>query len=130
MTRRMLIVAVLAVGCGGGGSTGVEDTPGPRARLVEIGQLIRLHQQDQNRPPAKLSDVQKYATGFPLGVQAVARGEVVLVWGAGVTPGKNGDKILAHGKDAATQGGWVLTQDGDVKAMTGQQFQSSAKAVP
>jgi hypothetical protein len=132
MTPRLVLAALLVVvslaGCGG-------SKPAPdshlemtgQQRLLELSELLSLAQTDLQRPPAKVQDLEKYRRGGPMAYQAVAGGQVVVLWGANLG---QGSAVVAYEKDAPASGGWVLLQDRTVMAMTAAEFQSAPKASP
>jgi hypothetical protein len=71
---------------------------------------------------------------FPRGYQAVKSGEVVVLWGAKmpgegeVNAGTAPDAVIAYEKKTASEGGYVLLQNGTVKEMSADQFKAAPKA--
>jgi hypothetical protein len=63
--------------------------------------------------------------------QDLRSGEIGCVWGTILSTAANASSaVLAYEKKAATEGGWVLMQDGKVKRMTASEFQAAPKAAP
>jgi hypothetical protein len=94
--------------------------------LQEVRELYRMYANEKGRPPTRLSDLQAYEAGFPYGYQALQRGLCVVRWGMPLTGAPTA--ILAHEKDAAQKGGWVLLRDGTVQQMTAPEVQAALKA--
>jgi hypothetical protein len=123
-----LTLCGLAVGCG--------DTPGrenvtiePNQPLEEIGKLVEQYTAAKKRPPAKVQDLTPYEPGFPVGMHALSQGQCVLIYGASLVKTPEAAKsVLAYDKDAATEGGYVLMQDGTVKKMTADEFKNAPQA--
>lgn len=122
---------ILVVGCSGGKGGGENKGPTREDELREVGEMLTLLSGETKRGYTKLADLSRYEPGYVLGYQAVKSGSIVIVKGA-TMPGE-GDKtgtdaIVAHEKDAATQGGWVLLHNRTIKQLTAAEFQAAAKA--
>ena len=65
-----------------------------------------------------------------MAVDAIKSGELVVQWGAPLSPqGEPADAVLAYGKTVPEQGGPVLLQDGwAIKSMTADEFRAAPKA--
>ena len=57
----------------------------------------------------------------------IAKGEVIVIWKVWLGPEK-GNAIVAYEKDAPTNGGWVMLQDGSLKQLSAGDFKSAPKA--
>jgi hypothetical protein len=96
--------------------------------LTQLGDVLRLRQEDSSSPPAKLTDLEKYARAFPLACSKAKSGDVVLFFGAALREGVD-DTILAYGNQVPVSGGYVLMQDGKtIKKLTADEFKSAKKA--
>ena len=126
------LLALVAAGCGGGGGAAtVQEAPPQQQALQEVGEMYRIYQKQYRRPPAKVADLDAYSPAFSFGSLGVQGGSVVVRWGAGLTPGEPGARgVLAHEKQAARDGGYVLLQDGTVLALTAAGFAEAPKAQP
>jgi hypothetical protein len=125
------LVAALAwagAGCGGGSSPASQAEPPPQQiALSEVGEMFRLYLNEHHKPPRGGKDVARYAPAFSHGSMAVQNGDVIVFWGADLTPGSTA--VLAHERDVPKTGGMVLLQDGEtIKPMTVQEFQAAPKA--
>lgn len=134
--RALLLAAAAAVGLGASGC-GEGPAPSPyglpadleQAELAEVGEMYRLHIDDEKRPPRAVKDVLKYGAAFTLGSLALQEKRIVVLWGAGLKP--DSEEILAYEAKAPESGGAVLLRDGlTVKAMAVDEFRSAAKAGP
>jgi hypothetical protein len=113
-------------GCGGDHATVVIE---PYEPLQDIARMVDRCVNTKKKPPARLQDLSPYEPEGPIGHRALIKGACVLIYGVGISP-QAGDKVLAYDKDAPTQGGYVLMQDGTVKKMTAVEFQSATMAKP
>jgi hypothetical protein len=94
--------------------------------LDEIGQMLKGLTEENRKPPTRLAELEAVEPMLPLASPLLRSGELVYVWGADYSPGSQ--KIAAYEKKAATEGGWVLLQDGTVKEMTADEFRAAPKA--
>ena len=101
-----------------------------RTTLEDVRLLLQAPSYDGQPPPRKADDLRKFENAFPTGFAAVQSGEVVVVWGARMPPeGEGGsDAIIAYEKKTPAQGGLVLLENGTIKPMTPDQFNSAPKA--
>jgi len=122
----LLLSAFSLTGCGGGKTT---FDPTGKHKMEEIGQMLTAAKASNTNPPARLEDLDRVEPLVPLSVQDLRSGEIVYVWGASLSTDAAAAKAwLAHEKKTASEGGWVLMQDGSVKQMTAQEFGTSSKA--
>jgi hypothetical protein len=125
---RMLLLTfgLLLPGCGG--PKGAEG-PDSRAALEEIAQLYRDYRESKKRALTRLADLRPFEPVAPTGFQALETGDSVAVWGAGLSDAADaGNAVLVYEKGVPQQGGYVLMQDGKVRHMTAQEFQTVPKA--
>jgi hypothetical protein len=122
-----MAVAILLFGCGKSPELAVEDGFA-NSQLQDIWGFYQLHIAETKKPPAKLADVDKYATGFATGYDAVKAGDYVVQWGTSVGETANPGAILAYAKAAPADGGLVLLSDGTIKKMTAEECKSRIKA--
>jgi hypothetical protein len=124
-----VIVGLLVgcLGCGEGGRTTFDPTG--KDKLEEISQMLRTVQADRMKPPARVAELERVEPMIPLSVQDLRSGEIVYVWGASLSSNPEASNtVIAHEKKAASEGGWVLLQDGKVKQMSADTFRSSSRA--
>src|SRR5262245_57295670 len=100
------------------------------AALNEVADLLRATTGPDGRGPAKVADLSRMEQLYPRGYQAVKSGDVVVVWGAKM-PGEGNpgtDAVIAYEKKTPTEGGYVLLQNGTVKEISADAFNSYPKA--
>jgi hypothetical protein len=129
LVRDVLLLAGLALlaGC----SSQPRGAGAPQYGLLqEVNELLHAAQGGAGRPPAKLSDLNRYKAQFPRAYEAVKSGDVVVRWG---TPLKGeGDvgedeTVLAYEKDAPSDGGFVLMSAGSVKEMSADDLKTALR---
>ncbi len=131
----ILFASILGISSGcGSRQQAVSIDPGDKAEqvqansLTQLGEVLRLHQEEASSPPAKVTDIEKYARGFPLAYTKVKGGDVILFYGVSLREGVE-DAILAYGNQVPVSGGYVLMQDGKtIKKLTADEFKSAKKA--
>jgi hypothetical protein len=122
-----LLLGAAAGGCSGSGKSG--HNPTEKDKLQEIAQMLRTVESDKTRPPARLADLGAVEPMLPTSAQSLRSGDIVYVWGARLSSGGNASStVLAYEKKAATEGGWVLMQDGTVKKLSAAEFAGAPKA--
>jgi hypothetical protein len=123
----------LTLGCSSSntGSSG-EGTVGGRAdELREVAQIVSAHTSKGRKAAPTAAQLAEYEQLFPIGVKALRSGEVDAIWNAkpaaeeDVAKGTAGKAVVAFEKKAATEGGQVLLQNGDVKTMTADEFKAA-----
>ncbi|MBX7104718.1 MAG: hypothetical protein K1X57_11595 [Gemmataceae bacterium] len=127
MNRRLALLALglFALGCGSK-PAGTSHLTGynSREQLGELSEGWFSAQLTLKRPPAKPEELPRIAS---MARQAIAKGEVVVTWKVWLGPEK-GNAIVAYEKDAPTNGGWVMLQDGSLKQLSAGDFKSAPKA--
>ncbi len=120
--------ALTPVGCGGP-DVPKDATGAPTAKqgLVDLAELLKGVAEQKKSPPARQADLEQYDVINLAATLAITRKEVVYVWGTGIIAG--GQAVIAYEKDAPSAGGYVLIEDGTVKAMTAAEFAAAPKAV-
>ncbi len=122
-----LTVLLTAIGCGGKPPMGTEPTRNDTAE--DVARMLKTFAEEKNRPPAGLGDLAGMDGPHPLGYPAVARGEYVLFYKVPLATGPEAAKtVLGYHKDAPTQGGLVIMQDGSLQTLSTAEFQSARKA--
>lgn len=96
-----------------------------KERFGELSELLSTAQIDLNRPPKSIDELKKYRLGGPFAFKAISDGEIKVIWGVSLG---QGNAIVAHEKNAASAGGWVLLQNRTFKSMTADEFQAAIKA--
>lgn len=130
--RRALLaiyLALLMAGCGGGKSEIVAASSEERG-LLELSHAYRGFAQRNNRAPKSLEDLNIKGQQFPVAVELIKNGTLVVGWGAMPSPNVDpGGAILAYVKLVPEQGGSVLLQDcKTIKMLTVDEFKAAAKA--
>jgi len=126
------VVWAVVVAAGVGLATGCGDTKTSRpvseerkAALEELGQMLKALADEGKKPPARLAELDAVEPLIPVAGPAIRNGDIVYVWGAGYAAG--GTQLVAYESKAATEGGFVLFQDGTVKNLSASEFQSAPK---
>lgn len=107
---------------------------GDEQRLRDVGELYRVHQALNSKPPQALKDLMQEANGSPSGFEQIRSGDVVVRWDATLPDTKeepgNGStpEILAYLKDVPEKGGLVLMLDRSIRRMTPEEFKDAPKA--
>lgn len=122
-------------GCSSSTNSGGAGAPGNADLLHEVKGLISAYSGEAKQGPRGVDVLAKYEQGFPLGMNALRKGDIVVVWGvkmiveegSGGTQGGTTD-IIAYEKKVPTEGGSVLLHNGTVKTMTADEFKNAPKA--
>jgi hypothetical protein len=129
-----ILGSMLVISSGCGSSTPVVTDPKDKAERVkeaslsQLGDLLRLRQEESAPPPGTGRDIEKYKKAFPLACGKVKDGQIVLIYGVPVQEGVE-DTIIAYEMEAPASGGHVLMQDGKtIKKMTADEFKGAKKA--
>jgi hypothetical protein len=112
-------------GCGGGDAVNTGD-PTAKGKLEEFKAMLETVAVDRQKPPSRMAEFGAVEPMLPVAGEAFRKGELVYVWGTTLSPGGTG--VVAYEKNAPTEGGWVLIQDGTVKQMTAEEFKAAPKA--
>jgi hypothetical protein len=129
LTRRAAALGVLGLylsGCGGAGPAISPEQQG----LAEFAAAYRHFVLKHNRGPLRVEDLRAAGQSYPNAIQMVRSGELVVVWGAPLSPsGETADAVLAYVRSAPALGGGVIMQDGrTVRSMSAEEFQAAPKA--
>jgi hypothetical protein len=128
--RWLVIVAALGLLPGCSSKPPAEAVP-DFTLLQEVNDLLHAATDSAKHPPTKVSDLNRYASRFPMGYEAVKSGNVVVLWGAAQKGegdvGKD-EAVVAYEKAVPTEGGYVLLSAGTVKKMTPAEFNAAPKA--
>lgn len=114
----------LALGCASSTPVGSQ-TPNKDA-LTEVGQMLKMLADEGKKPPGKLAELEPVEPLLPTAGPMIREGTLVYLWGAPFAAG--GDKVAAYEKKVASEGGWVLLQNGNVKEMSAAEFAAAPKA--
>ncbi len=127
---QLTVLLLLMAGCSYTASNNKVTEPRTVDCLREVGELLSLHAGQFQRGPTKASDLARYEQGYPLGYQAVASGDIIVVWGA-IMPGEGeqtgSDVIVAYERETPTNGGFVLLQNRHICRLTAAEFASARK---
>src|SRR5262245_14986095 len=120
----VVVVVGLATGCGGPNAANVGSDG--RTALTELGQMLKDLSSEGRKPPARAAELESVEPMIPIAGPAIRSGDLVYLWGAAYTSG--GTQVVAYEKKVATEGGYVLLQDGTVRQMTADEFKAAPKA--
>jgi len=130
-----LACAAALAGCGDSGSTvDVTSATSENGPLAQVGSLYRDHWEIQKKAPTGQKDFASAAEVMPEGVNAVKRGDIVVIWGVkleDLTPegaGDSADEVLAYEKSVPESGGYVLMKNRKIRKMTAEEFKAAPKA--
>jgi len=131
LTRRAVLwgsLGLILAGCGG--APEVKPMPPDETGLKQFAELYRNYTRKNKRGPRSLKELNVRGQGYPGAVEMLKSGQLVVQWGAPLTPeGEATEAVLAYVKTVPEQGGQVLMQDGrTVKTMTADEFKAASKA--
>lgn len=118
-----LVIGVL-IGCGGG--SGNANKEQIQLALEDFSQFLKNLPTDDAKPPKNMEEFIPREPMAPMAAEGLSNGELVYLWGEDLRDG--GESIIAFQKDAETNGGWVLLQNGNVLRMTPEKFKITPKA--
>jgi hypothetical protein len=123
------LAVIAAAGCSSTGTPGQSPAPGVSEDLSEVAGLLRDYTSEFQKGPGKLADLAKNQPLYPRGYQAVKAGTIAVVWGVRMPQqGQGGTSVIAYEKKVEADGGAVLLENGEVKAMSADEFKSAPKA--
>jgi hypothetical protein len=130
-TRRAMLrgsLGLILAGCGG--APEIPPMPADEQGLKQFAELYRNYTKKNKRGPKSLKDLNVRGQGYPGAVEMLKSGQLVVQWGAPLTPENEAtDAVLAYVKTVPDQGGQVLMQDGwTIKTMTADEFKAAPKA--
>ncbi len=129
--RRAMIGSFLAfILCGCGAPPEIPAVPSDEGGLKQFGELYRNYTARNKRPPTSLKELAVKGQGYPIAVEQLKSGELVVEWGAPLAPeGDSTTGVLAYAKSVPERGGPVLLRDGwTIKRMTADEFKAAPKA--
>ena len=124
LTLLVLSPFFVIAGCGGSKSGPVEEPL--RLALEDFAQFLKNLPTDNLAPPKDIDTFMPLEPMAPVAAEYLVSGELVYFWGTSLVDG--GDRVIAHQKDIAANGGWVLLENGKVVRMTPQTFEQAPKA--
>jgi hypothetical protein len=100
--------------------------------LKQIGLAYHNYYDSFKKAPAKPEDLSKFLEDNKKLVDAMKSGDIVFVFGVGITDMKDGtsNTVLAYPKDADKNGGLALYGDASVKKLTAEEFKKAIIAKP
>lgn len=113
-----LVSLVVLAGCGGGKTAPTPELE-TKGKLQEVGAMLRLYASQTNRAPTKLGDLASFQNSMFETYQTVKSGDIIVVWGVKM-PGegdKGDDTVVAYEKQAKTDKGFVLLNNGNIVSM-------------
>jgi hypothetical protein len=132
MTALVVALAISLSGCSGG-ATVQEKPTGPTAAdgLANLRDLFRQAAAGKVAVPKSAADFAAVEPLYPVAGPFVLSGAISCAWGAALASGGDAaTQVLAWEKAAATDGGWVMFQDGTIRQVTADEFKAAAKAAP
>jgi hypothetical protein len=98
--------------------------------LKELGAVYRIFTTKNKRAPRTLQELQVKGQQYPIAVEMIKSGDLIVQWGAPLDPeNETADAVLAYVKTVPEQGGRVLMQDAwTIKNMTADEFKAAPKA--
>jgi hypothetical protein len=132
LTRRGVLrgaLGLLLAGCGSEPDN--KPIAADEQGLKELAAVYRDFSGKNKRGPKNFKELRREGQGYPNAFELVNSGELIVEWGAPLSPnGEAAGAVLAYFKNAPAEGGRVLMQDGDtIKKMTAQEFNAAARAV-
>jgi hypothetical protein len=132
LTRRAVLLGPLGLVLAGCGGSELPTTPQPADErgLKQFAELYRNYTKKNQRGPRSLKELNVKGQGYPVAVEWLKSGDLVVQWGAPLSPeGEAAPAVLAYLKTVPEQGGLVLLQDGwTIKPMTADEFNAASKA--
>ena len=111
-TRRTMPVGSLALMLAGCSVPESKPMPSDERGLKQFAELYRSFVTKNRRGPKSLKELHVKGQGYPMAVEAIKSGDLVVRWGAPLSPeGEPSDAVLAYMKTVPEQGGQVLMQD-------------------
>jgi hypothetical protein len=127
--KSLVVVVVLGLlGCKKSGQEGSGGIAPNRAVLADLAEMLKEISKSGKKPPSGPADLAAWEGPYPSVTAGLSGQQIVYRWGAALTPGANGNTVIAHEKKVPSEGGLVLMQDGTIKEMTAEEFKSAPKA--
>jgi hypothetical protein len=118
--------AVVVSGCGSSPNTARALVEERKGALEELGLMLKTLAEEGRKPPERLAALGPVEPMIPVAGPAIRNGTLIYFWGTPYAAG--GKQVVAYEKQATTDGGFVLFEDGTVKEMTTAEFQAAPKA--
>jgi hypothetical protein len=131
-----LLASALLLGCEASPSGPPSADLSEEMNLAQVGEMLREYQLNKGKPPKTLKELRTNPGSALGGVELVASGAVVVLYGVPLPDtkeepgGSPNEEILAYAKDAPTQGGAVLLLNRTVRRMTADEFKAAPQAKP
>lgn len=120
----LLGLCLILAGCGSTSSGTLPGVPqGASDAIVQTRDML-LESAINVMPLTKQQDLSSFEAKFPTAAAAVKDKSVVIVWGQSFKEGvtKESAKIIAYEAKAATDGGWVVKEDGELYQLSAADF--------
>jgi hypothetical protein len=128
----VLAFVFCSAGCSSKNSKTDEQASKESLVLRDVDSILRNFSGASGKAPTKALDLAAFESNYQEGYRAVKSGEIVVVWGvkmAGEGEAANAPaNVIAYEKKAPTEGGYVLLQNGTIKKMSKEEFDSTPKA--
>jgi hypothetical protein len=127
-------VVVAIAGCAGSADTPLTIEKLNDVKLRDVGDLYRIHQITNKKPPKSLKDFMALGNATPTAFEAIRSGEIIVRYGATLPDTEEEPKttgateVLAYQKEVPTQGGPVLMLDRSIRKMTAEEFKAAKLA--
>ena len=120
----LMSCCLVLAGCGTTSSGTIPGVPqGASEAIVQTRDML-LESAINVMPLDKQQDLTSFEAKFPTAAAAVKDKSVVIVWGQSFKEGINKEsaKIIAYEAKAATDGGWVVKEDGELYQLSAADF--------
>jgi hypothetical protein len=120
----------VSVGCRGQSNRAAQTGgPKPNDGLADLRELLKEAAASKSPLPKNVADLEPHEGPHPAATAFLQNGSIVYLWGSGIRSDPGADStVIAYEAQAASQGGWVLLQDGSIKQMTADEFKAAKKA--
>lgn len=120
----LCVLAIFIAGCGGSNPGTLPNVPTGASEAVVATRDMLLDSAIMVMPLTKQQDLPAFESKFPKAVAAVKDKSIVIVWGKSFKEGiaKEAAQIIAYEANAATDGGWVIKEDGELYKLTAAEF--------
>lgn len=127
----LLVLAVTGItGCNGQGGGSLPGVPDGASTAIQEMRDLLLESSMMNVPLANENDTVNFEGRFPSAVAAIRDKSITVVWKQTVRDGVSPDtaKIIAHESKAATDGGWVVKDNGEIYQVSAAEFSSQLQS--
>jgi len=132
VARRLLIATCLTLAVAGcSGAPRQVAPPTPNDGLVDLREMLRRTATTGDSVPKSAAALRALDAAYPAAGRFIGTGAVEYVWGSRLSDAPEAaTRVVAFEKAAATDGGFVLLQDGTIRQVTAAEFAKLAKAQP